>query len=144
MRSIDINVVLDLSLGSYLFNLVYQELSALRDGLIQCLALVQTEISKRPASTAARQPDPLPPLRSSIENASLAASQRISQGTAKPGESDGVTLNQELRTSLGLLLKHRGGPGFGHGRLRGAELDSLEGRLRSLTQKLIQESVEAA
>ena len=35
------------------------------------------------------------------------------------------TRRRDLRTLMGLLLKHRGGPGFGAGRLRGAEAEQL-------------------
>lgn len=35
-------------------------------------------------------------------------------------------LDSKLQTLTGYLLKHRGGPGFGSGRLKGAELESFE------------------
>ena len=71
----------------------------------------------------------------------MIASNRISNGVVSlSSERDGnADLESELRTGLGLLLKHRGGPGFGHGRLNGAELDSLENRLRSISKKLSKE-----
>jgi hypothetical protein len=41
-----------------------------------------------------------------------------------------IPLEQEVKLALGLLLKHRGGPGFGHGRLVGKELDLMAAKLR--------------
>ena len=77
---------------------------------------------------------PAPPSRNEQIQASLNASERISSPLASEGDFE-----RELRTGLGLLLKHRGGPGFGTGRLQGIELDSLEEKLRSITTKLAQE-----
>eukprot|EP00526_Cylindrotheca_closterium_P007846 CAMPEP_0113602584 /NCGR_PEP_ID=MMETSP0017_2-20120614/834_1 /TAXON_ID=2856 /ORGANISM="Cylindrotheca closterium" /LENGTH=668 /DNA_ID=CAMNT_0000510941 /DNA_START=55 /DNA_END=2061 /DNA_ORIENTATION=- /assembly_acc=CAM_ASM_000147 len=51
---------------------------------------------------------------------------------------------QKLRTFMGLLLKHRGGPGFGKGRLKGAEIDRFETMLGEITTMLREESMEAA
>ena len=48
-------------------------------------------------------------------------------------------IDEEIRYTLGLLLKHRGGPGFGHGRLEGQELEALEINLKSITSKLREE-----
>ena len=48
---------------------------------------------------------------------------------------------QELKVALGLLLKHRGGPGFGHGRLDGPELTHMSVRLRNIAVKLSEEAV---
>ena len=41
-----------------------------------------------------------------------------------------IPVEQEVKLALGLLLKHRGGPGFGHGRLVGKELDLMAAKLR--------------
>ncbi|CAJ1949504.1 unnamed protein product [Cylindrotheca closterium] len=51
---------------------------------------------------------------------------------------------QKLRTFMGLLLKHRGGPGFGKGRLKGAEIDRFETMLGEIMTMLRKESMEAA
>lgn len=51
-----------------------------------------------------------------------------------------LPLDQELKVALGLLLKHRGGPGFGHGRLEGDELEALGTRLRGVAAKLTDEA----
>lgn len=55
-----------------------------------------------------------------------------------------LPIDQELRVALGLLLKHRGGPGFGHGRLEGEELDSMSKRLRGIAGRLLDEARNAA
>jgi hypothetical protein len=51
---------------------------------------------------------------------------------------------QRLRTSMGMLLKHRGGPGFGRGQLKGPEIDSFENMLQEVTAMLREEGLEAA
>ena len=51
---------------------------------------------------------------------------------------------QKLRTFMGLLLKHRGGPGFGKGLLKGPEIDRFENLLNEITTMLRSESMEAA
>lgn len=45
-------------------------------------------------------------------------------------ETRELPVEQEIKLALGLLLKHRGGPGFGHGRLVGKELDMMAAKLR--------------
>jgi hypothetical protein len=55
----------------------------------------------------------------------------------------GESLEQQLRVTTGLLLKHRGGPSFGHGRLEGADLENLETRLVAIANILASEAVEA-
>lgn len=60
--------------------------------------------------------------------------QRQSQGVGLDIAEDDVVaeipVEQEVKLALGLLLKHRGGPGFGHGRLVGKELDLMAAKLR--------------
>jgi hypothetical protein len=51
-----------------------------------------------------------------------------------------LPLDKELKLTLGLLLKHRGGPGFGHGRLEGRELDMMSNKLRNVASKLLAEA----
>jgi hypothetical protein len=50
-------------------------------------------------------------------------------------------LEKDVRAALSLLLKHRGGPGFGHGRLDGPELGMMEEKLRLVAQRLDAEAV---
>jgi len=55
-----------------------------------------------------------------------------------------AALKDQLKYTLGLLLKHRGGPGFGHGRLAGGELETLQNNLLSVSQSLLEEAQAAA
>ena len=65
-------------------------------------------------------------------------------GAPVAGAGGPVPIEKDLRIALGLLLKHRGGPGYGHGRLDGRELTLMEGKLRDVAQRLAQEAgVEA-
>jgi hypothetical protein len=52
-------------------------------------------------------------------------------------------LEKQLKTVMGLLLKHRGGPSFGHGRLQGDELANMEQRLKAVAAALVEEAVAA-
>jgi hypothetical protein len=45
---------------------------------------------------------------------------------------------------MGLLLKHRGGPGFGAGRLKGAEMDRYESLLQELAPLFREEAMQSA
>jgi hypothetical protein len=47
---------------------------------------------------------------------------------------------QNLRTLMGLVLKHRGGPGFGMGRLKGQDVDLFEGLIEEITNMLRDEA----
>jgi len=49
-------------------------------------------------------------------------------------------IKQKIRTLMGLTLKHRGGPGFGKGRLKGQEIDRFEGLVGEITNLLRAES----
>ncbi len=51
---------------------------------------------------------------------------------------------QNLRTLMGLILKHRGGPGFGKGRLKGQDIDLFEGLVDEITNMLRDEARNAA
>jgi len=50
---------------------------------------------------------------------------------------------QNLRTLMGLMLKHRGGPGFGKGRLKGPDVDLFEGLVKEITNMLRDEAILA-
>ncbi len=47
---------------------------------------------------------------------------------------------QNLRTLMGLIIKHRGGPGFGKGRLKGPDVDLFEGLVEEITNMLRDEA----
>ena len=53
-------------------------------------------------------------------------------------------LRKDIRTTQGLLIKHRGGPGFGSGRLRGNDIQKFEGLAKEVTASLRQEATGAA
>ena len=50
---------------------------------------------------------------------------------------------QNLRTFMGLILKHRGGPSFGKGRLKGSDIDLFQGLVDELTNMLKDEAQNA-
>jgi hypothetical protein len=51
---------------------------------------------------------------------------------------------QNIRTTMGLLLKHRGGSGFGAGRIKGPEIDRFENVLEEVTAMLRDEAMQGA
>ena len=123
-----------------------QELAGLRDGLIQCLYMIQTELSSRPVIEQPTQVQ-MEERAATDENEAVERIMRInapamSASEQGQGQSEGagrekveetaaeIPVEQEVKLALGLLLKHRGGPGFGHGRLVGKELDLMAAKLR--------------
>lgn len=56
---------------------------------------------------------------------------------------DRPELRRGLRTLMGLILKHRGGPGFGKGRIKGAEAEGFENLLGEITAVLRQEATSS-
>ena len=126
-----------------------EEMEGLRDGLIHVLAMLSNEIAKKAtAAPTALSADvntlgavSVPVVNKTLQtSASLAAANRISGGLTGAPAAD---VEQDLKATLGLLLKHRGGPGFGGGRLKGPELAALQTRLRTTTERLRAESVAA-
>ena len=121
-----------------------QELAGLRDGLIQCLYMIQTELSSRPVIEQPTQVQ-MEERAATDENEAVERIMRINapaMSASGQGQSEGagrekveetaaeIPVEQEVKLALGLLLKHRGGPGFGHGRLVGKELDLMAAKLR--------------
>ncbi len=118
-----VNVPIALGLDKFLQTpraLDIDELSALRDGLIQCLAIVQGEVSARAAA----------PMNNIIND----PTER--QFTSSSATTNDISIEKDVKTAIGLLLKHRGGPGFGHGRLQGKELEYLETKLNQVVDRL--------
>ena len=141
VQSSEQEVPIALGLNTFLENpkaASVEEMGSLRDGLIQILGMLTQEISQRPTTglPSDGQTAVMTPQRGARDVASMEAAERITSINSASSEND---IESELRVGLGLLLKHRGGPGFGHGRLEGVELDSLENRLRSITKKLREE-----
>lgn len=89
-----------------------QELDALRDGLIQCLGMVQNRIMDTAIGVIAPSVTPQSQLPSATERIIQKAQQAENNGSS----SVSTDVEKDLKITLGLLLKHRGGPGFGHGR----------------------------
>jgi hypothetical protein len=138
------------------------ELVNLRDGLIQVLALLSGDISVRPdddtttttTTTVAgsgggggggvqMSPSLGLPIADAVAGMSTQATARIaaSMDTAAPSSSStSSSVDKEVKLALSLLLKHRGGPGFGHGRLTGSELGLLETKLRGVADLLVDEA----
>lgn len=107
-----------------------EDLKGLRDGIIHCLGLIQAEILSRPLEQ---------PVQPSSATAASVGSSPTASKTA-PLLSEGESLDKQLKVAMGLLLKHRGGPSFGHGRLQGEELSNLEQRLQTLAGTFLEES----
>ncbi len=59
---------------------------------------------------------------------------------AAPSMEDSEEKRRSIRTLMGLLLKHRGGPGFGHGRLVGDEAANLEAAVPEIVSLLNSEA----
>ncbi|KAG7363177.1 hypothetical protein IV203_026537 [Nitzschia inconspicua] len=57
--------------------------------------------------------------------------------------SSAETSRQNIRTLMGMILKHRGGPGFGKGRLKGPEIDRFETLLLEVSGALREEAKSA-
>lgn len=87
------------------------------------------EASPKPPPSSQQQPSPVAPVVETPRPVSVTSS------------SD--TRKQNLRTLMGLLLKHRGGPGFGKGRLKGPDVDLFEGLVEEITNMLRDEAKDA-
>ena len=117
-----------------------QQLASLRDGLIRCLSMVSQEIAaSSDRDNSGGVTDQVLP--SQPQQAGEYLTEPIPAGEYIT-EPIPRSLEDELRMTLSLLLKHRGGPGFGHGRLQGRELESLRARLTSVSEKLRREIQE--
>ena len=57
-----------------------------------------------------------------------------------PSMEDSEETRKDIRSLMGLLLKHRGGPGFGHGRLKDDEAKKLEEQAIEIVSLLKEES----
>lgn len=96
---------------------------------VPALAEPQTPASA-PAATitgAPKQMTPPPPPPRPVQQAPpppVAAA--TTTATSSPVKNDESNVKSDIRTLMGLLLKHRGGPGFGSGRLQGPDVDRFE------------------
>lgn len=66
------------------------------------------------------------------------------QPAASSGASSPDEQRQDIRTTMGLLLKHRGGSGFGAGRIKGTEIDRFEQIFEDVTAMIRDEGMQGA
>jgi hypothetical protein len=99
-----------------------------------------------PAAVVARPPPPpvqaQPPV---VVPQAVSMPSPPAQTVPPPASTTAGTLSddakrQTLRTFMGLLLKHRGGSGFGKGRLQGDDIDKFEDAMNKVTAMLKQEA----
>lgn len=125
-------------------SLAKEELVGLRDALIQVLAMLSGDIATRPDNApSAAAAVPQLSVSEAVQAGTSEATDRIaSMMVGNEGNNgDGADVDREAKMALSLLLKHRGGPGFGHGRLTGKELGLLETKLRSVADMMSNEAV---
>eukprot|EP01041_Mallomonas_annulata_P005899 gene5899-11909_t len=139
---------IELSLQKYITNGAdVMDLERLRTSLVRSLGAVQARLDAFASSEQvipAMATPVLPQQQMRSERPAIVAVP-VAVAVVEEGVESSVVsdLENELKRTLGLLLKHRGGPGFGHGRLQGAELTMMQTGLRSLSDKLLQEAQDA-
>ncbi|KAL3918386.1 MAG: hypothetical protein SGARI_007479 [Bacillariaceae sp.] len=74
-----------------------------------------------------------PPVETAETSPPQSAAAHVAQSS--PEES-----RQKIRTLMGMILKHRGGPGFGKGRLQGPEIDRFDSLMNEVTAILREEA----
>lgn len=80
-----------------------------------------------PMPSFAAVPPPPPPIAiAPLPSPPPAVAASTLRATATQPAMDDTEGRLEIRTLMGLLLKHRGGPGFGAGRIQGAEMARFE------------------
>jgi uncharacterized protein YoaH (UPF0181 family) len=93
--------------------------------------MVQQELGTRPGPSG---PEEVEQVSSNNDSSAVDRMMKLNAPSMSSGEEASVAseipLEQDVKLALGLLLKHRGGPGFGHGRLVGRELDLMAAKLR--------------
>eukprot|EP00607_Mallomonas_marina_P000038 CAMPEP_0182439842 /NCGR_PEP_ID=MMETSP1167-20130531/86687_1 /TAXON_ID=2988 /ORGANISM="Mallomonas Sp, Strain CCMP3275" /LENGTH=541 /DNA_ID=CAMNT_0024633637 /DNA_START=381 /DNA_END=2006 /DNA_ORIENTATION=+ len=125
-----------------------QDLETLRNDLARALAIVQMKLDSIPPSSPSLSLSSSPPQTalpsppSSLPPSPSSSSVSAATPSVLSEDTDYID-KKELKIAIGLLLKHRGGPGFGHGRLQGAELKRMQETLRKVSTKLLQEAQEA-
>mmetsp|Transcript_6674 Transcript_6674/g.15233 ORF Transcript_6674/g.15233 Transcript_6674/m.15233 type:complete len:635 (-) Transcript_6674:1597-3501(-) len=82
-------------------------------------------------------PPPPPPPKVVVETPEpRAETTKQEQPAAQPTTSSPGDTEPDIRRAMGMLLKHRGGPGFGSGRLRGEEADEFEELMGDVAARL--------
>lgn len=145
-----------------------EDLDALRDGLASSLRIVDIQaggssIADSESYSAIREPvsaeggpEAVPPSVGGIQSvggvlAGMEVSKRPerfepeSKSDEETGWTDGSLADYEkgvATKALGYLLKHRGGKGYGRGRVKGADADLLVSLLAEVTEIMQEEMVE--
>jgi hypothetical protein len=90
----------------------------------------------KPVVESASSSTPPPPLRVSTPPPAAAPA----SGVSSSDNNNNDDMRGDVRTLMGMLLKHRGGPGFGAGRLKEPEMERFERLLAQVTSKLREEA----
>lgn len=89
--------------------------------------------------TPSPAPEPVvvmqPPSKENAPSSATIAAPQATQSSAETNHKQ-----SQIRTLMGMFLKHRGGSGFGSGRLRGSEIDDFETLLKEVGRSLRQEA----
>lgn len=102
--------------------------------------ITQQPMAQSTAAVESVQPTPVVEPAQPVE---VVTTQPTTEATpASPSNPEDT--RQKIRTLMGLLLKHRGGPGFGSGRLKGPEIDRFENLLQEITPILREEALNSA
>ena len=109
--------------------------------VVESLDQTPPEVTQVPPTPQVQQPTrmvsesaptvPSPPVWG-LESASASGEDAASEATRRT-----------IRTLMGLILKHRGGPGFGSGRLKGTEAKRFESLLGDVTKIIRSEALAA-
>lgn len=109
------------------------------------------EMSAPPAVVEVQLPEPTPVVQQVpavpepvIQTAPVQQAPAPTQPAASTGPSSPEEQRQNIRTTMGLLLKHRGGSGFGAGRIKGSEIDRFENMFEDVTAMLRDEGLLGA
>ena len=104
----------------------------------------------RTTAPAPAAPEPVAPMRATAPADPVAPAQPSAPADPpapmeSPGGPPGIpqatgNVEKDTRTTMGLLLKHRGGPGFGSGRLKGPEMERFDEMSSDLLRTLRQEA----
>ena len=103
-------------------------------------------VTPQPAVETAPEPVQPAPQQPVVEAAAPAQPVEVAapQQPASVAPPSPEEMRTKIRTLMGLILKHRGGPGFGAGRLKGPEIDRFESSLEEISALLREEAMQTA
>mmetsp|Transcript_8281 Transcript_8281/g.18034 ORF Transcript_8281/g.18034 Transcript_8281/m.18034 type:complete len:432 (-) Transcript_8281:109-1404(-) len=105
-------------------------------------------VSPPPEVAASPPPPPPPPPVSPIKIAEppveIAGPPEPKSDSAPVIVADEDATRAKIRTTMGLLLKHRGGPNFGRGRLKGPEWKRFDSMVEEVVTQLYEEAGSSA